>query len=205
VPPDVAALQETPKPSRLDPVKRLWHGDNPHQGLCVKAFNGYQVERFPRVSTTAKLFLPAFVRGPVDFNLLAVWAKPVNRPPRYVTPLLRGVRAYARFIRSGDTVLLGDLNTARFLSYGDSHMEFVQFLADEFGLVSAYHAYFGADHGFERHPTYYDRSKNGKPFHIDYCFIPQTWLPKLKSVTVGPRRGWASWSDHVPVIVDVAL
>lgn len=86
-----------------------------------------------------------------------------------------------------------------------SHMELVRFLADELSLVSAYHAFFGAEHGSERHPTYYDRSKKGKPFHIDYCFIPRTWLPKLKSVTVGSRHRWARLSDHVPMIVDVAL
>jgi exonuclease III len=203
--PDVAAIQETPKPSPQDPLQRLWHGENPYQGLCVKAFNGYAVHRVPRVSTTAKLFLPALVRGPVDFHVLAVWVKPGTRAPQYVTPLLQGVRAYARFLQAGDTVLLGDLNTGRFLSSGDAHMKFVQLLADEFGLVSAYHAYFGVEHGYERHPTYYHRSTNGKPFHIDYCFIPQKWLPRLRSVTVGTRRRWTPLSDHVPIIVDVAL
>jgi endonuclease/exonuclease/phosphatase family metal-dependent hydrolase len=81
----------------------------------------------------------------------------------------------------------------------------VRFLADEFGLVSAYHAHFGTEHGNERHPTYYDRSKNGKPFHIDYCFIPQVWVSRLNCVTVGTKRDWGRFSDHVPITVDLAI
>ena len=150
----------------------------------------------------AKHFLPVQIEGPVKFNLLGAWAKPAECRPFYVTTLFRGIAAYRDFITSSPTVFIGDLNTENFLSVSDPHMKLVDVLKREFGLVSAYHEYFGEAHGRESHHTYFDRTKQGKPYHIDYCFIPIAWLPYLHVVTVGTRRRFGHISDHVPLILE---
>ena len=79
----------------------------------------------------------------------------------------------------------------------------------EVGLVSAYHEYFGEVQGDESTPTLYWQSRraDGPRYHIDYCFIPEGWLPALRSVSVGSYADWVApgLSDHVPLVVDLDL
>lgn len=39
--------------------------------------------------------------------------------------------------------------------------------------MSAYHEHFSEAHGQESRPTYYFLWNRRKPFHIDYCFVPE--------------------------------
>lgn len=201
--PDIVVLQECARPARLHRQTEVWYGDNPNQGLLVWVNNGLYLKSSNRKRITAKFFLPVQVTGKVAFNLLAIWAKPSKQRPIYVNTLFRGITAYHDFVKFVPSVILGDLNTARYLSAGDSHMQFVNLLKDEFALVSAYHEHFGVDHGHEIHGTYFDRTKKGKPFHIDYCFIPMSWLPRLRQVTVGQPKDWLDLSDHTPLVIEV--
>jgi endonuclease/exonuclease/phosphatase family metal-dependent hydrolase len=73
----------------------------------------------------------------------------------------------------------------------------------EFSLLSAYHAYFNLQHGDETDFTYFDRTQKGRPYHIDYCFIPRSWLGKLRRVEVGEPRTWSPLSDHVPLTIEL--
>ena len=73
------------------------------------------------------------------------------------------------------------------------------------GLVSAYHRFFGEDQGAESRPTLYLLKKRERPYHIDYCFIPESWVPNLTSVAVGAYETWITASDHCPLVVDIAL
>ena len=74
----------------------------------------------------------------------------------------------------------------------------------EFGLVSAYHEFFGEAPSHESQPTFYLYRHLDKPAHLDYCFIPRAWLPRLKRVTVGEHREWSQFSDHMPMTVELA-
>jgi endonuclease/exonuclease/phosphatase family metal-dependent hydrolase len=138
----------------------------------------------------------------VAFNVLVVWAKPHLRAGHYLDSLYRGIEGYRDFIESDDTVILGDFNSAAY--FGEGHLRFVDMLREDFGLFSAYHEYHNLNHGDETHYTYFDRTKKGKPFHIDYCFVPQSWLRRLKRVTVGRHNEWADLSDHVPLIIEIS-
>jgi hypothetical protein len=44
----------------------------------------------------------------------------------------------------------------------------------------------------------YFKWNESRPFHIDYCFVPQAWVGS------GTYADWAKGSDHRPVVVDVA-
>ena len=69
------------------------------------------------------------------------------------------------------------------------------------GLVSAYHG--DRPLGRESDPTHYFQWRQDRPFHLDYCFVPRSWL--LDRVHVGNYADWASLSDHRPVVVDVRV
>ena len=73
------------------------------------------------------------------------------------------------------------------------------------GLVSAYHQFYGEAQGSESRPTLHMLKKQDRPYHIDYCFVPQSWTAHIKSVDVGTYEAWVAYSDHCPVVVDMAL
>ncbi len=202
---DVMVVQECARPASPQKETQVWYGDSLHQGLLVSVNNGLRLGRANRKDIPAKLFLPTRITGSTSFNLLAIWAKPAEHSPRYASTVLQGLGAYRNFIKSAPTVVLGDFNTASFAGTRgrDWHREIVNLLRDEFGLVSAYHEYHGIDHGYETHNTYFDRTKKLKPYHIDYCFIPKAWLPRLKAVRVGNYEEWGKVSDHTPVVVEL--
>jgi endonuclease/exonuclease/phosphatase family metal-dependent hydrolase len=75
-----------------------------------------------------------------------VWAEPWYYRPSYVSSLVRGLSAYASFIQSAPTIVLGDFNSNP--CFGDSHFEWVRLL-DDLGLVSAYHLHTGEPPGRE--------------------------------------------------------
>jgi len=203
--PDVIAVQECALPANPQRGTQVWYGDNHNQGLLVGVINGLRLRNVIHKDIPEKYFLPARVEGPSGFNLLAIWAKPGQHSPKYASTVLQGLGAYRRFIKSAPTVVLGDFNTASFAASRarDWHREIVNLLRDEFGLVSAYHEYHGIDHGYEHHNTFFDRTKKDKPYHIDYCFIPKSWLPRLKKVIVGDYDHWRQVSDHTPVVVEL--
>ena len=70
-------------------------------------------------------------------------------------------------------------------------------------LVSSYHTFYGEQQGKETRPTYYLLWNEKKPYHIDYCFIPDGWVNRLKNVEIGNYLDWKDYSDHRPLIVDI--
>ena len=42
-------------------------------------------------------------------------------------------------------------------------------------------------------------------YHIDYCFVPEQWMPKVRSVSVGDPEIWLNYSDHVPLCIELEL
>jgi endonuclease/exonuclease/phosphatase family metal-dependent hydrolase len=103
---------------------------------------------------------------------------------------------------------VGDLNTAAALDEGRglrAHHEVVDALAD-LGLTSAWHHLAGCAHGAEGRGTFHMyRRATSRPLHLDYCFVPDEWLPRLRTAWIAPANPWLSRSDHLPVVVDVAV
>ena len=40
-------------------------------------------------------------------------------------------------------------------------------------------------------------------YHIDYCFVPTTWVSRSLSVRVGHHKEWLKHSDRAPLLVSV--
>jgi endonuclease/exonuclease/phosphatase family metal-dependent hydrolase len=141
--------------------------------------------------------------GPVSFAALGIW----SQGPKYVDDVMRTLKSHAGLLRAGPAVVMGDLNSGTDLNIKRSpskgHSRIVDTLND-LGLVSAYHAFHNVHHGNERHPTYRHQFKTSKPWHIDFCFVPATWVGSLVSVEAIDRKDWPMRrSDHLPLMVDL--
>lgn len=198
---DIIVLQECGRPPESD-ASAVWFGSNPRQGVGIIARPPFQVRAEPARGGSRSMFA-ARVLGPVEFTVVAVWAQ---REPTYSEALRRGLTTYRDVLLAGPCVLLGDLNSsvAWDTRHGRTdHHELERRLHEEFGLVSAYHAATGERPGAESRPTHFWRWQESAPFHLDYCYLPERWLPGLTGVTVGSYEEWADASDHRPVSVDV--
>ena len=201
--PDIAVVPECARPAVDDPAC-LWFGDNPRQGLAITASRSYRIT--PAESRNSPRFtVPIQVSGPVPFLLLAVWSK-TDLHYRYVKAVIRAVELYRDLIVAQPTVIVGDFNSNTIWDFKrvQNHSALVRSL-EELGLVSAYHHFYGEAHGAESRPTLHLLRQKAKPYHIDYCFIPNAWLPFLRSVEVGSYDDWHRASDHQPLTIDLAL
>jgi hypothetical protein len=203
--PDIAVIQECAKPERESDTC-VWFGDNPRQGIAVCARPPYRVHPMPPRKGIPKHIFPVSITGPTEFNLLAIWSKG-NQDFPYIEGVVKAAEIYRDLILASPTVLIGDLNSNSIWDakhHRDlNHSAFVR-LVGGFGLVSAYHAFHGEDHGREKTPTYYFQWKEQRPFHIDYCFIPEIWAQNIRRVEIGKYEDWRKHSDHRPLLVEIS-
>ena len=76
---------------------------------------------------------------------------------------------------------------------------------DKGGVVSADRAFHDVEHGHETRATYRHQFKASQPWHIDFCFVPASWVNRLVGVDVIDGEDWAARSDHLPLTVDLRL
>ena len=150
--------------------------------------------------------VPARIRGPVEFNILGVWS--VKGPGvTYVDAVLSAIDAYQDLIVEGPCVVAGDFNANaiwNLVRKGRPDFAALNDRLNALGLVSAYHHFYKEEPGSETRATHYFRWKKSQRFHLDYCYIPLAWLPRLSSVTVPDFEWGAKLIDHRPVIIEVA-
>lgn len=220
--PDIAVICECAEPGRLrargdlggfegDPV---WIGQNPNKGLAVFAFNGYAARLADPFFPTLRYVAPLHIGGPASCNLLAVWAQNASAGltrKHQAGPLRRALTKYKGLLSNQTAFVAGDLNNNAIWDrpgWRSNHMTTVSIL-ERYGLVSAYHLLRDEAQGAESVPTIYwrDRTEDGPTYHLDYIFVPRAKLPQIKAFTVGSYKTWcgSGLSDHVPVVVDIAL
>jgi hypothetical protein len=68
-------------------------------------------------------------------------------------------------------------------------------------LVSLYHHNTGNAFGSEMRGTYWHYRRRDMPYHVDYLFVPITWLKNLLSFELGDYDAWCAsgLSDHAPL------
>jgi exonuclease III len=210
--PDVAILPECAAPEIAaarsvygSASSHAWVGQYSIKGLAVLTFGAYTLEQSqPTGIATGKFALPVHVRGPVSFNLLALWTQGIGGLVRFVRNAEAALHDHEQFVRAGPAVVAGDLNSNSVWDRDTKggHTRLVQRLR-ELGLESAYHAHFEEPHGAESRPTYFHRRAAGERFHLDYIFVPKEWAAECR-VEVGEPEPWLRFSDHMPVVVSAA-
>ena len=211
--PDVAVLSEIASPAVLQAKLRrvhelpiVWIGDNPHKGLAVISFTGNKLVLDASCRSTNQYVAPVHVNGRKPFRLLAVWdhndrKEGLNKRPG---PLLRSLDDSADFCRGNDFVVTGDFNNNPRWDKpnGPNNMARIVDELTKRGLVSLYHHKTKEAFGQESHGTYWHHRVT--PYHIDYIFVPKSWLTKLVSFEVGTFEAWCrnGLSDHAPLFAE---
>lgn len=202
---DILVLPEAPRVPEGEQV--AWIGENPRKGLAVLVRPPWRVERvaLPRVELP-RYFLPVRIVGPETFMLWGVWAHAFGAD-RYVRATHRALDACQAHVAREQPLLLGDFNSHSRWDHqhppGRSHSALVGRLA-ALGYVSAYHHCRQRAHGREGHATFYEYRHRDRPYHLDYAFVPAGMVPRLRRVSVGQHRAWSRWSDHMPLVLELA-
>jgi exonuclease III len=211
--PDIAVIQECESLDKFPDgsfgkVAFQWFGDTGRKGIGIGSCTGLHFELFSGYDNSIRYCIPIVVSGRFNFHLIAVWAmNDRDRAKRYIGQVCRALERYEDFIAERDCILLGDFNSNRIWDQerpACNHTSVVNRLKAA-GITSAYHHYFGEEQGEESQSTFYMYGKQGYPFHLDYCFIPERWATHILSVTVGDYARWSRLSDHCPLTVDLAL
>lgn len=210
--PTLAVIQECECPAKLrfasgirPPDDFLWQGGNLDKGVGVFAYGDLRLTLDERYDPAFRHCIPVRVTGAQELNLLAVWAMGHKQKAlSYIGQVYYAALHYADFLRERPSVLIGDFNSnaiwdrERAIS---NHSAVVRLLA-EAGLISLYHTYFGEAPGQEQQGTFYFHRHPHRGYHLDYCFAPAAWLPRLTAVAVGNFTPWCAYSDHTPLVVD---
>jgi len=203
---DIAVVPECPRlPVR--PKAAFWTGANPRKGLGVIARSPWRIAPLETARNLPRYLQPLRISGPERFTLWAVWACN-HGVDRYVRGIHRAVDRCSRLFAKGPSVMLGDFNSNSIWDHEHpkdrNHSALVRKL-DGLGLVSAYHHHHSEQQGSETAPTFFEYRHRDRPYHIDYCFIPRSWLDRLSTVTVGTHVEWGQRSDHMPLIIDLLV
>ncbi len=213
--PDILIIQECEDKTKLATELKMpelengiWIGSNKHKGIAVFAFNGIRIELSERYNQEIEYFIPVKVITieKKHFNLFAVWAMPFkgSKLKSYVGRVWEGVNYYAEEL-SQSSILVGDLNSNAIWDKErkvGNHSAVVEYLKEK-GLESLYHRQYKMQHGQEVHPTFYLHKNEGKPYHMDYCFVSRNLISKQTDIEVGEYKNWISLSDHMPLLVSL--
>ena len=211
--PDIAVIQECSKQSTemlgFDGYSGLWAGENLNKGVGVFCKAGWSLRALGRRKRLdgVRWVVPFEVDGPVSFTLIAVWACTAKiRRESYVGQIHKALRDSPEWFRGAPIVMAGDFNSSAIFDRNRpvwNHSSMVGKLKRR-GMVSAYHAHRGEEHGVETTPTFhlYRRAEERYRYHFDYIFLPEAW--RIEAMSVGQYCEWGSESDHFPLMVEVA-
>jgi len=220
--PDIAVVSECAEPDRFrfrrkpDWVesKPVWIGRIPIRAWRSSASNGYAARIAEYTSRGFAISrLSAFQAPWIAICSLsgAQNASAGITRKRQAGPLRRALAKYKEFISAGPASLPGTSTTMSFgTNPAGATITILRWRRWQASVCSAPTTEFhGEQQGGESRPTLYwrDRRKDGLTYHIDYVFLPDPWIRKVKELRLGRFEDWcgAGLSDHVPVIVDVGL
>jgi len=212
---DIIVVPESEHPEKIDfhtskqPNDMFWYGDNVHKGIGIYSFSDYKFELLPSFNPEFRYILPFRVTGHGNsFLLFAIWAmsNKVNYNARYIGQIWLAINYYTQLM--GESVLLvGDFNSNKIWDTKKrvgNHSDVVQMLTTN-KIQSVYHKHFNIEQGKEIHPTFFLHRNQKKPYHIDYCFASDHIIEKVQKVEIGNFENWIEFSDHSPLIIDIAF
>ncbi len=211
--PDILVLPECEQPEKMlahthlnHPSSILWFGKNPHKGLAIIAYNGYQLRLQDGHNEDFQLIIPLEVsKNNFSINLFAIWANnPTDKDGPYVEQVWKAVHFYEHLLLQKNCILTGDFNSNTIWDKEHkekSHSALVARL-QSLDIHSCYHQYFKQQQGAEKDPSFYFYRHKDKTYHIDYCFASGPLIKRLKKMRLGSYEEWSPYSDHVPLIME---
>lgn len=209
---DILVIQECEDPARSGSrsykewaTNYLWLGDNKSRGIGIFANSTVGIRPACLDPAGLELFLPCWVNE--STLLVAVWTKRGDsKSSPYIGQLWSYIQAHRLALAANQAVVIGDLNSNVCWDKPRrhwNHSDVVQELAG-LGLRSAYHHCRNQPQGGELEPTFFLKRRLAMAYHIDYIFVPEQWLDDAK-LEVGEADHWLGVSDHMPVVMRIAL
>lgn len=199
---DIYVIQECENPQKYEGAFSeigfrnpfFWCGENDNKGLGVFAVHDISLQE----NQWKKYCLRNFISLKVNhsFDLLCVWACLPYIEEYYIYQTVN----FEHY--NEDMLIIGDFNSnVRWDKQHNrrNHTAVVNRLG-EIGLVSAYHHISGEKQGNESLNTYYLHFNRKKGYHIDHCFVSSA---KLERFSVLEANDWLSYSDHIPIVVEI--
>lgn len=220
--PDVVVVPESePTPQAASPtllapgVPHMWVGDpdHPRYGLGVFAPSAadLQLERSSDGEPSG-LWLAVALDAPVASTIVGVVTRPhpagpQEWPTEYIATTAAMLDHLDDVLRAGPSIIAGDFNFSG-QSSGPRVAGILSRFRDDYGLRSAYHAFFDVEPGQEEHSTLSWTWNQDKRYHCDLVFVPKD--AEILGVHVGAYEDWTAntntvRSDHVPVVVDLRI
>ncbi len=212
--PDILIVPESEHPDKLTgsfsfqrPGSHFWHGDSLHKGIGIYSFSGYKIELRPEFNPEFRYIIPLRItQKRKEFTLLAIWAmdNKEQREARYIGQIWLAINYYSELLNS-PIILAGDFNSNKIWDRKGrvgNHSDVVRNLEDR-NIHSIYHRHFEIEQGKEKHPTFFLQRNVYKQYHIDYCFLSDDLMAKVKSIEIGSFEDWIAHSDHVPIFVEI--
>ncbi len=203
--PDIAIVQECSE-AALQHLPESYNGQflqgDPKHGLGLIYRTPYSISNIE--GATLPCFARLDIAGPLPFRLIAVWNCKQNES--YPAQLHRFLDDYDDWF-TDNTILAGDLNSQQGQAFdrGElNHKGFAGRLQNDKGLIDVYASLRSASGVTQLEATYRHQRSHARPFHLDYIFAPQHWLPRLTSISVGAPVFWSKHSDHSPVTLTVS-
>lgn len=182
-----------------------WYGNNIHKGVALITFNDTVATPKMNYCKDYEYIIPFDIsyKGK-KINLLCVWAMQHKTDSKkgYVGQVWGAINYYADDLNS-PSIIVGDMNSNAIWDTKNrkgNHSDVVIFLKEK-KMSSVYHYCNGYPHGEEQHPTLFLLKKENRPYHIDYCFVPNSMLSRQTTITIGEYSEWIRLSDHMPIIV----
>lgn len=207
--PDIAVIPECEHPAENGDWSEFtdwrWTGDNPHKGLDVFTRSGITITDGTKIIEADHFF---YVETDV-VDVLGVGAMNNKENPRqrYISQVYTALENHSGLIDE-NTVVAGDFNWNMLWDESPNSplcgdFSDVRGKLNQNGLYSAYHSVCGDEFGEEAEATFYMHKKEGRPYHIDYAFVPRGLIDSDVEVTVGRYDNWINASDHMPLLVTI--
>jgi exodeoxyribonuclease-3 len=169
--------------------KELWFGDNRNKGLGIFSYSDFELELHEKYNKSFKYIIPIRVKGPLEFNLFAIWAMndSEDKRKRYIGQVYSSITHYEDLLNE-PTVIIGDLNwnvvwdaNPDYPLYG-TLAEVIKILKNK-KIRSVYHEFYKEDFGKETKPTLFMYHEQNRSYHVDYCFASSNL--KVSNVEIG--------------------
>lgn len=184
--------------------KHVWTGDNIHKGLGIFVPISIEIEKLDWGISDCKYFLPVQINQ--SMVMVGVWAKggKINSV-RYAGQITRFLDRHLSEIECSSAFIIGDFNSNSIWDKRHKTANHTQnnMRLNSIGLQSLYHVIHSAENGVENHPTFYLSYDKAKPYHIDYAYLPVSFLANSQ-IEIGMPDEWLKYSDHMPLFITAA-
>ena len=212
--PDVLIVQESEQftieqlnKMKIEPSDYYWYGKNNNKGVSIFTFNHYKIDSTKIVHNELfEFIIPLQITNTQkELDLYAVWTQKTY-DGHYTRQIFRAVEFYKSILsHSANSIIVGDFNSNSIWDKPNretNHTNLVSMLND-IGMKSIYHTCRNEEHGAESSPTLFFQRNMNKQYHIDYCFVSQELLRNSTECIIGQYEDYISFSDHMPIIIEI--